>query len=112
MASQKGLNKALDSLVSHPEKMVKDIERLATRLAEQTSTEAKENVAVDTGNLRSSIHVQSKRSTKSFTVRIGTNVAYALMVHENPNTTGQYKFLERAFTKYFGNIEKDIKNLR
>lgn len=112
MASQKGLNKTLNLLGDAPKNMVKDIERLATKLAEQTSTKAKDDVAVVFGNLQSSIHVQSKRSTNAFTVTIGTNVEYALFVHENINTSGEYKYLERAFTKYFGNIEEDINKLR
>lgn len=60
------------------------------------SGRARELTPVDTGRLRSSITWQRVTDNE---VHIGTNVEYAIYVHENINAqhrVGQAKFLERA----------------
>lgn len=51
---------------------------------------------IDTGKLRASISVQLKRkSSRTLTVRIGTNVEYAIWVHDG---TGLYGPMHRMIT--------------
>jgi len=74
----------------------------------ETSGRAKEITPVDTGRLRSSITWQ-KRDTS---VDIGTNVEYAIFVHEDLDAfhrTGEAKFLTKAVTRHEDRIRHLIK---
>lgn len=57
---------------------------------------AKDNCPVDTGILRASIH-HTEPSNNSVT--IGTNIEYAVPVHEGHGSYTPQKFLSRAFTE-------------
>lgn len=80
--------------------------RLAARIAtEECMTESKLLCPVDTGNLRSTGHVQEKVEGDKVIYELGyggTAAPYAVAVHENlsaHHAVGQAKYLEVPFTK-------------
>jgi len=78
---------------------IKDLDKEVENRAKKTVADAKSTVAVIDGNLRDSIHYTLIKKG----VKIVADAEYGLIVHENPNTSGEYKYLERAFYRAFGN---------
>ena len=91
------------------------------REAEGIMGDSKEKyVPVVTGNLRSSGHVQlPKITSKGAAVELGYGgpaAAYALAVHENPNTgktakgsqVGEWKYLETPFKQHLRNMDQRV----
>lgn len=80
----------LQAIISSPGGGVyKDMFRRATNV----QTRAKRNLEmpprrVDTGMLRSDIHVQMLQVSKSFVARVGFNLRYGLFVHEGTGIYG------------------------
>ena len=69
--------------------------------------DAKEKCPVDTGTLRRSI----KHKTKKTKVTIGTNVEYAIPVHEGHGSYTGSKFLEKALYENWDKIKEQFEGL-
>lgn len=63
---------------------------------------------IDTGNLRNSINYQVNDSEKA--VYIGTNVEYALYVHEGTSQMEANRFLKNAVDRNRDQIDKILKD--
>ena len=59
-----------------------------TRRAIRVQNDAKRRCPVDTGRLRSSVSHELRQSTRGLLARVGTNVSYALDVHEGTGIYG------------------------
>lgn len=117
----KGLPQTVKALKKLGDKGPKALGGALFREGESIMGDSKEKfVPVMTGNLKSSGHVQPPKIT-SAGARVelgfgGPAAAYALSVHENPNTgktatgsqVGEWKYLETPFKQHLGNMDQRI----
>lgn len=91
-----GLEKLISNFKTAPDFMLKDIDKTFGRIEAMMETEAKRLTPVDTGLLRSSISggMNHYSSISGLKLSFGTNLNYALRVHEG---RGQHKVGERLF---------------
>jgi HK97 gp10 family phage protein len=66
------------------------------RTAQNVVNVARARCPVDTGNLRGSITYEIRREAGSLTARVGTNVPYAIYVHEGTRYKAGRPFLAEA----------------
>lgn len=64
--------------------------------AQRVTNEAKRRANVDTGRMRADIHWELGEDRKGLFARIGTNVFYAVFVHEGTNRYRGNPFLRDA----------------
>lgn len=94
-ALEDALPAALEAVGSHIEGEAKD---------ELSNTPKR----IDTGNLRNSINYQVKESEKA--VYVGTNVEYALYVHEGTSRMDPNRFLKNAVDRNRDQIDRIFKD--
>lgn len=87
---------ALDSLLVS---ISGDVSRFMLRLGIQVQSSARRKCPVDTGRLRSSIGVTQKATSAGAITSIGTNVEYALYVHEGTRFQHGRPFLRDALNE-------------
>lgn len=118
-----GLDATKDALRAWAGRKTKALPRALYRLGETIMGEAKLEVPVDTGALRSSGHVQLPETSGPQTrVQLGFGgpaTPYALRQHETPptiyhHTVGKWKYLEDPFRRIVANadaiIAADLRN--
>lgn len=76
-----------------------DVSRYMLRLGIKVQSAARRRCPVDTGRLRSSIGVTQKETAQGAVTSIGTNVEYALYVHEGTRFQQGRPFLADALTE-------------
>ena len=101
----------------HSDEYMREVEDALGRLLEAIGIhiegEAKEELEntprrIDTGNLRNSINYQVKESEKA--VYVGTNVEYALYVHEGTSRMAPNRFLTNAVDRNKDQINSYLKD--
>lgn len=76
-----------------------DVSRYMLRLGIQIQSSARRKCPVDTGRLRSSIGVTQKAATQGAITSVGSNVEYALYVHEGTRFQHGRPFLRDALNE-------------
>ena len=71
------------------------------RKAYQVQNKARVNCPVDTGNLRGSITHEIAQDGEGLSARVGTNVPYAVYVHEGTSRMAGRPFLRDALNSVF-----------
>ncbi|MDF1498521.1 MAG: HK97 gp10 family phage protein [Patescibacteria group bacterium] len=110
----KGLNKMQSRFDKAPSVLKNGIKKAIGRSLEMVETESKRRTPVDTGLLRSSIGgVQGFKSIGERSGKIGTNVKYALAVHEGSgrHRVGENKFMEKGLDASLPFIKKTFKEI-
>lgn len=80
--------------------------------AKKIIAESKAITPVDTGKLRSSLTQEVKKEGTKATARLGSDVEYALIVHEDLSKThfnGQAKFLERPLRRNVKTLQASVR---
>ena len=78
-----------------------DTARYLVRKAYQVQNKARANCPVDTGNLRGSITHEIAQDGEGLSARVGTNVPYAVYVHEGTSRMAGRPFLRDALNSVF-----------
>ena len=108
----KGLPKALKGFEKYNLKKRKQVKELIQITALNIETQAKKNVHVDTGRLRSSIETLYK-ALDGLGVEVGTDVVYAIFEEFKPNN---HPFLgpaaENERPKYLKELKKILKDVK
>lgn len=76
--------------------------RMLARYAAKTETAAKARCPVDTGRLRGSINWRIETDSKGLVAIIGTNVSYAIYVHEGTRYMAGRPFLLEGLRQALG----------
>lgn len=95
-----GLNNLVKRMKNAPQEIEKELSMALGRGIAMAETESKRRTPVATGYLRSSIGgMGGYQFVRGLTAGVGTNVKYAIYVHENMrsrHTVGEAKFMEKG----------------
>ena len=106
-----GFDKLAKNLRTSPEILAKEMKAALGDAVAMAETESARRTPVDTGLLRSSIGgARGFKSIRNFFAEVGTNVQYALFVHEGNgrHATGERKFMEKGARAAIPFIKKRV----
>lgn len=116
------LKQAIRKLDKLPDNIHAHVKKEAVEWAEDTMTESKKQVPVDTGTLRSTGVVVTDEVSGFLRDRVkisltygGPAVGYAVIVHEDlraRHDVGNAKYLERPFSERRGKLKSALKKAR
>ncbi len=111
----KGFEDLADRLERAPRDLEKQMNRALNRSIAMAETESKRRTPVDTGYLKSSIGGGGGfRFVRGLRAGVGTNVKYAVYVHENQSArhpVGQAKFMELGLKAAIPFIKREMKKV-
>lgn len=87
-----------------------NVAQLVRETAEEVSTESKLDCPVDTGNLRSSIHVTQQNRYEAI-VATGTQAPYAELVHNGTSKMAARPFMTRAAKRVQVRVNRRARDL-
>lgn len=110
-----GLDRLASRMSSAPRELEKQLAKALGRSIAMAETESKRRTPVDTGYLRSSIGGAGGFSfVRGFTAGVGTNVNYAIFVHERiglRHPVGGAKFMEKGAKAALPFINKEMEKV-
>ena len=110
-----GLDRLVSRVDSAPREIETQLSKALGRSIAMAETESKRRTPVDTGYLRSSIGgAGGYEFVRGFTAGVGTNVNYAIFVHERTglrHPVGGAKFMEKGLQAALPFIERELEKV-